>query len=153
MIRTEKMSDQPAYTDRNRTMNRLRSFGFRTRVYPTVDWSWAGLERQVGGEFLFEPPGMPTPDGVLQVNGKSMELETGAEDEKRAVTWCNRMKTKRDHAEIPEIMDILGLDGDGVPNKKSSLQAKAVSKRKGNGKTLGEAYRQRRREQAQPQLV
>jgi hypothetical protein len=82
-----------------------------------------------------------------------MELETGAEDEKRAVTWCNRMKTKRDHAEIPEIMDILGLDGDGVPNKKSLLQAKAVSKRKGNGKTLGEAYRQRRREQAQPQLV
>ena len=40
---------------------------------------------QVGGEFVFE-------DG--------------------RVTWCHRMRNTRDHAEVPEIRTVLGLDGD-----------------------------------------
>lgn len=44
---------------------------------------------QVGGEFLFEADG--------------------------SVSWCHRMETTRDHAEIPEIRHRLGLDGERVP--------------------------------------
>ncbi|MCJ1474402.1 hypothetical protein MMC13_003060 [Lambiella insularis] len=46
---------------------------------------------QIGGEFLFE-------------NGK--------------VTWCHRMSTTRDHAEVPGIRRLLGLDGARVPLRK-----------------------------------
>ncbi|KAI9753057.1 MAG: hypothetical protein M4579_005356 [Chaenotheca gracillima] len=44
----------------------------------------AGDVKQVGGEFLFE-------DGV--------------------VTWCHRMRNTRDHAEVPKLRLVMGLDG------------------------------------------
>ena len=47
--------------------------------------------RQVGGEFLFQ-------------NGK--------------VTWCHRMKSTRDHAEVPLIRQQLGLDDTPPPQRK-----------------------------------
>ncbi len=31
------------------------------------------------------------------------------------MSWCHRMKNTRDHAEIPELMEVLGLDGQGQP--------------------------------------
>ena len=53
-----------------------------------------GAPRQVGGEFLFE-------------GGK--------------VTWCKRMRNTRDHAEIPEVKQLLGLtqgnEETGVPSE------------------------------------
>ena len=50
-----------------------------------------GDYRQVGGEFLFQ-------------NGK--------------VTWCHRMKSTRDHAEIPLVRQQLGLDDTPPPLRK-----------------------------------
>ena len=47
--------------------------------------------RQVGGEFLFQ-------------NGK--------------VTWCHRMRSTRDHAEIPIVRQQLGLDDTPAPQRK-----------------------------------
>lgn len=47
--------------------------------------------RQVGGEFLFQ-------------NGK--------------VTWCHRMRSTRDHAELPVVRQQLGLDDTPVPQRK-----------------------------------
>ena len=53
-----------------------------------------GAPRQVGGEFLFE-------------GGK--------------VTWCKRMRNTRDHAEIPEVKQHLGLtkgnEENGIPSE------------------------------------
>lgn len=33
-----------------------------------------------------------------------------ADWEPKRVTWCHRMKSTRDHAEMPELMEVLGLD-------------------------------------------
>ncbi|KAF2758889.1 hypothetical protein EJ05DRAFT_509779 [Pseudovirgaria hyperparasitica] len=52
-----------------------------------------GSFKQVGGEFMFE-------------HGKA--------------TWCHRMRNTRDHAGIPEIKGILGLDGTAKPPPKKT---------------------------------
>ena len=96
-----------------------------------------GLDfHQVGGEFLFESIDMSSPiisptrevhkqlDG--QVNGN------GYVKEKR-ITWCHRMKNTRDHAELPELREILGLDGAGIPGKHMKRWTKAMGERKGTG--------------------
>ncbi|KAK4121390.1 hypothetical protein N657DRAFT_648214 [Parathielavia appendiculata] len=41
--------------------------------------------------------------------------EEGAEGEDKIVTWCHRMRNTRDHAEIPVLMEVLGLEGAGIP--------------------------------------
>ncbi len=56
-----------------------------------------GDQKQVGGEFLFE----------------------GGE-----VRWCHRMRNTRDHVEVPELREVLGLGLDGGE----------VGERKGVGK-------------------
>lgn len=59
---------------------------------------------QVGGEFLFE---------------------------NERVTWCHRMKNTRDHAEIPEMRKVLGLDGVEVAPRRKRWST-------GVGRTLSE---------------
>ncbi|KAK4138833.1 hypothetical protein BT67DRAFT_24447 [Trichocladium antarcticum] len=81
--------------------------------------------------------------------GKKVSSETsldgkgdaGGEGEDKAVTWCHRMRTTRDHVEIPELMEVLGLDGHGeppAPEDKAAMErwARAKTERKGFGKTL-----------------
>lgn len=53
----------------------------------------AGDMRQVGGEFLFS--------STSRLDEKKSKVE---------VTWCHRMKNTRDHAEVPVIHELLGLD-------------------------------------------
>ncbi|KAL8744194.1 MAG: hypothetical protein Q9190_003541 [Brigantiaea leucoxantha] len=55
---------------------------------------------QVGGEFLFEEKGE-------------------REKVRHEVTWCHRMKNTRDHAEIPEVRIMLGLEGARPPLRKT----------------------------------
>lgn len=56
--------------------------------------------------------------------------------EEKRVTWCHRMKTTRDHAEIPELMEILGLDGQGMPIKDKKRWERALEQRKGTGLSM-----------------
>ena len=56
--------------------------GFYKEIFAGRKMLSGGAPRQVGGEFLFE-------------GGK--------------VTWCKRMRNTRDHAEIPEVKQLLGL--------------------------------------------
>lgn len=92
----------------------------------------------MGGEFLFEPVEISTPiyspgDEVKQLGVDiSGGLEAGAGEEKR-VTWCHRMRNTRDHAEIPELREVLGLDGEGVPGSDRKRWMKALQQRKGTG--------------------
>ncbi|KAL2196159.1 AhpC/TSA antioxidant enzyme-domain-containing protein [Corynascus similis CBS 632.67] len=92
-----------------------------------------GDAKQVGGEFLFEPVveggagGVPeTPIGIgpppawdktkveggarseTSLDGKG---EPDSEGVDKVVTWCHRMRNTRDHADIPTLMKVLGLDG------------------------------------------
>ena len=66
------------------------------------------------------------------IDGKHEENE----GEEKRVTWCHRMKTTRDHVEIPELMEVLGLDGQGEPIKDSRRWSKALETRKGTGLSM-----------------
>lgn len=104
-----------------------------------------GGYHQVGGEFLFEPVNMATPicspdvangDNDAKRLGENGTLGSGGgyEEEKR-VTWCHRMRNTRDHAEMPELREVLGLDGDGVPGVNKKRWTRALVQRKGTGLT------------------
>lgn len=98
-----------------------------------------GALHQVGGEFLFEPVNMATPicsPDVANGDDESKKLEDCRDDvEEKRVTWCHRMRNTRDHAEIPELREVLGLDGAGVPGSDSKRWSKALRARKGTGLT------------------
>lgn len=64
------------------------------------------------------------------------EVEEPSLVEEKRVTWCHRMRTTRDHVEIPELMEVLGLNGQGEPIKDQKRWAKAVELRKGTGLSL-----------------
>jgi len=74
-------------------------------------------------------------DSEASLDGKFDEEEEGSVEEKR-VTWCHRMKTTRDHAEIPELMEVLGLDGQGMPVKDAKRWSRALEQRKGTGLSM-----------------
>ncbi|CAG8959893.1 hypothetical protein HYFRA_00013165 [Hymenoscyphus fraxineus] len=103
-----------------------------------------GSLQQVGGEFLFEPINAATPinSPVIDDNDKGKQLGESGENgdvgrggylEEKRVTWCHRMRTTRDHAEIPEIREVLGLSGQGVPGKDNKRWSRALIERKGIG--------------------
>ncbi|KAL2135371.1 hypothetical protein VTI74DRAFT_8783 [Chaetomium olivicolor] len=81
-------------------------------------------------------------EGVVVKNRQQSETsldgkgEPDAEGEDKIVTWCHRMKTTRDHAEIPELMEVLGLEGDGKPIEDKVRWEKALRERKGTGASL-----------------
>jgi hypothetical protein len=87
----------------------------------TPEWAKAG-DKKLGGV-----------SSETSLDGKG---EVGAEGEDKAVTWCHRMRTTRDHAEIPELMEVLGLDGHGEPVGDKGLWEKALRERKGTGVSL-----------------
>lgn len=100
----------------------------------------AGDMHQVGGEFLFEPTEMATPicspsDEVNKElgNGNGVGGRLGVQGEEKRITWCHRMRNTRDHAEIPELREVLGLDGEGVPGNDRKRWMKALRERKGTG--------------------
>lgn len=55
------------------------------------------------------------------------------EGEEKRVTWCHRMRTTRDHAEIPEIREVLGFEDVGVSGRNKKRWTKALESRKGTG--------------------
>jgi hypothetical protein len=66
------------------------------------DATQGGDMKQVGGEFMFEVSGGGTrlPD-ARQGNGGLKKVR---------VTWCHRMKNTRDHAEVPELRRVIGIE-------------------------------------------
>lgn len=106
-----------------------------------------GDYHQVGGEFLFEPTTSSEVGSPISSPGEEAEkklgdvkkgeegmLEIGNVMEKH-VTWCHRMKNTRDHAEIPELREVLGLDEkeDTPKGTNAKRWQKALLKRKGTG--------------------
>ncbi|KAI1389752.1 AhpC/TSA antioxidant enzyme-domain-containing protein [Hypoxylon trugodes] len=149
MVRTLAMGSRPAYLQGKSIAHTVVS-----GVVQGLKQIKSGLvmkmgdQRQVGGEFLFEPATMEldtpvtTPrseeDKKLEPTGevdKPDDHEDPKVEEKR-VTWCHRMRTTRDHAEMPELMEVLGLDGSGAPIKDKKRWAKALKTRKGTGLSM-----------------
>ncbi|KAI1495029.1 AhpC/TSA antioxidant enzyme-domain-containing protein [Biscogniauxia mediterranea] len=146
MVRTLALGSRPAYLQDKSVAHTVFS-----GIYQGLKQVKSGLvmkmgdQRQVGGEFLFEPASqtLETPistpqdevDRHLDDDDKANSIASEKVEEKR-VTWCHRMRTTRDHAEIPELREILGLEGDGTPIKDEKRWSRAVKTRKGTGASM-----------------
>lgn len=86
MIKTLQLGKKPRYMQQSMASMVLSSIFQGLRQIPAGLALRSGDHRQVGGEFMFETAG-----GVKQV------------------TWCHRMRTTRDHAEVEEIKEVLRL--------------------------------------------
>jgi hypothetical protein len=149
MIRTLSAGERPAYMQ-NKSMAQTVVSGI-TQALKQVKSGLIlqmGDQKQVGGEFLFEPASqnLDSPIATPQSESKQAPLdldhrENKHENEKteeKKVTWCHRMRNTRDHAEIPELMDVLGLEslaGDHA-GKNEERWAKAARTRKGTGLSM-----------------
>lgn len=145
MTKTLALGSKPAYMKKSMWRSTLDSIAQGLKVLPKGLSLKSGDQRQVGGEFLFEPLDLVTPmttprDERPTTMGSIEDPSSGGRDrgddgpvEEKQVTWCHRMKSTRDHAEIPELMEVLGLDGQGAPIKDQERWMKALAARKGTG--------------------
>jgi len=147
MLRTLNLGSRPEYQQRALGSLILNGFVQSLKQLPFGKTFQGGDYQQVGGEFMFEPASgdLNTPIGSpeeenRQIGGvgkKGVEgmLEGGYSEEKR-VTWCHRMRNTRDHAEMEELREVLGLDA-VVDKKKERRRSKKPVERKGAGLSLG----------------
>jgi hypothetical protein len=148
MIRTLALGQRPAYMQKKSLLkSSIESVVQGLKQIPKGTVFKAGDQRQIGGEFLFEPLDLHSPISTLPVAGDLDEkLEGGSraadeesgEIEGKRVTWCHRMKSTRDHAEVPELMEVLGLDGAGkdLTVDENKRWSKALQERKGVGLSM-----------------
>lgn len=153
MTKTLALGSKPAYMRKSMWKSALDSIGQGLRVLPKGLSLKSGDQRQVGGEFLFEPLDIVTPittpkDERPTAMGSIEGASSGSRDlgddgpvEEKRVTWCHRMRTTRDHAEIPELMEVLGLDAQELPIKDQDAWVKALQSRKGMGLTMASQMR------------
>jgi hypothetical protein len=188
MVKTLALGDRPAYMKKSLFKSSIASIVQGLKQIPRGLATKAGDQRQIGGEFLFEPLSVFTPfsSPLTEGNGDEKRLGentsvngnngavskpnpnrigTGSErsldglpgldamsasatdsDPKR-VTWCHRMKTTRDHAEIPELMEVLGLgpviassppraEEDRGDKESGKRWSRALEMRKGTGLSM-----------------
>ncbi|KAK0626896.1 AhpC/TSA antioxidant enzyme-domain-containing protein, partial [Immersiella caudata] len=157
MMRTLAMGTRPAYTKQHLFKSSIASVVQGLKQIKSGLATKGGDARQIGGEFLFEPLDLQSPVGTpfglsgesgegmfgslgtsdTSLDGKGGVVDDGAgREEQKRVTWCHRMRTTRDHAEVPELMEVLGLDGNGVPIADQKRWIKAVESRKGTGLSM-----------------
>jgi hypothetical protein len=144
MLRTLNLGSRPEYQRKELWNLMLGGFIQSVKHFKGGKALKGGDYHQVGGEFLFEPIDATSPSPVSspeeeekQLGAKTGEagmFEMGAVEEKH-VTWCHRMRNTRDHAEIPELREVLGLDERNSAPKGTNAKRwqKALMKRKGTG--------------------
>ncbi|KUI74104.1 Thioredoxin-like protein AAED1 [Cytospora mali] len=167
MVKTLALGSRPAYMRKSLVRSSIDSIFQGVKHIKSGLAIRGGDQRQIGGEFLFEPVNLLSPDlpspvaqefdarvgvGVVGESNAGAaarhsrttsvsdndndEVEEPSLVEEKKVTWCHRMRTTRDHAEIPELMEVLGLSGQGKPIKDQKRWSKAVDMRKGTGLSL-----------------
>lgn len=122
---TLNMGAKPSYMKRPMSAAVFNSIGQAIRALPSGMILKSGNQKQVGGEFLFEPEelltpiGTPTEEQPNPFDAKGLrerawyhpdDVPEQVRVEEKRITWCHRMKTTRDHCEIPELMEVLGLE-------------------------------------------
>lgn len=152
MNSTLNLGTKPDYVKRPLSRSTLAGIAQGLRAIPRGLALKGGNQRQVGGEFLFEPSDLVTPvttpheekkqtlakpEAQEASSGKaSTEEECCHPVEEKKVTWCHRMKTTRDHCEMPELMDILGLNAEGLPVEDQAKWHHTMRNRKGTGQSM-----------------
>lgn len=127
MTRTLTLGPRPEYMRKSMFYSMAKSLVQGLKQIKGGLAAKAGDIQQVGGEFLFEPVGDMTISPMV-----TPILEDG---EEKRVTWCHRMRNTRDHAEVPELREMLGFNGAGISGKNRRRWSKALETRKGSGKT------------------
>lgn len=141
MMRTLNLGERPEYQRRELWSIVAASFMQSMKNLKGGLLLKGGDYQQVGGEFLFEPTTVSTPmaspedeAGQEKRLGEGLDGKLGPEQtEEKHITWCHRMRNTRDHAEIPELREVLGLDGEGTPGHDAKRWQEALTKRKGTG--------------------
>ncbi|KAH7255455.1 uncharacterized protein BKA55DRAFT_508430 [Fusarium redolens] len=149
MSKTLQLGTKPAYMRRSMMHSIVGSIVQGVKQIPTGNVLKMGDQRQVGGEFLFEPRDILTPVSTPR-NEKAQPISAFEEaeeqgpdhdgNEEKRVTWCHRMKTTRDHAEIPELIEVLGLDQTATAGRDVS-RGSITSARKGKGHSMAQEIR------------
>ncbi|KAJ4267664.1 hypothetical protein NW762_003778 [Fusarium torreyae] len=150
MSKTLQMGAKPAYMRRSMMHSIVGSIVQGVKQIPTGNVLKMGDQRQVGGEFLFEPKDILTPVSTprnerAQPLGAFEEAEENGtgnghhRNEAKRVTWCHRMKTTRDHAEIPELIEVLGLDQTTSAGR--DVDRGSMTSRKGKGHSMAQEIR------------
>lgn len=123
MVRTLALGARPEYMRKGMVSSVANGFIQALKQIKRGLATKAGDMQQVGGEFLFEPVGdMMASPLVTPIQG---------DGEEKRITWCHRMRNTRDHAEIPELKEVLGLDGAGISGRNKKRWRKALETRKG----------------------
>lgn len=129
----------------------VRELG-RGKLITGGEWQGGDMQ-QVGGEFLFEPADLEawtpvqSPEDELPPDAEKKDYvfsNTDTKDKKnkieeeKIITWCHRMRNTRDHAEIPEVREVLGLPIDDTASMEAGTGShkrwtRALGERKGTG--------------------
>jgi hypothetical protein len=137
MTRTLAMGPRPGYMKKGVLSSAVLSIMQGLKEVTTGRVLQAGDYQQVGGEYLFEPTAWSAEDrkGMNPVMDSPLTTPISEEGERKSVTWCHRMRNTRDHAEIPELREVLGLESEGAAPRGGSQKrwSKAIGARKGTG--------------------
>ncbi|CZT41739.1 uncharacterized protein RSE6_01516 [Rhynchosporium secalis] len=153
MFRTLNMGNRPEYQRKDFLSLMIGGFWQSMSMVTSGQALKGGDMYQVGGELMFEPVNDASPictPGSVGEEEKRLSAEAGKENgadgergeegmlelqpvEEKRVTWCHRMRNTRDHAEMPELREVLGLDGEGVMGNCKKRWSKAMETRKGTG--------------------
>lgn len=103
MARTLSLGNKdPEYIRHTIVAGMVKSIAQGLKRIGSGDILQAGDIKQVGGEFLFD---------VVGGGNRLAKSKSGNGGLKKVeVTWCHRMKNTRDHAELPDLNKVLGLD-------------------------------------------
>jgi hypothetical protein len=144
MLKTLNLGQRPDYQRQGLVSLMTGAFVQSLKMIKSGRVFQGGGYQQVGGEFMFEPIDGATPintplgdygeEKKLGASGSTNgDVGRGGYIEEKRITWCHRMRTTRDHAEIPELREVLGLDGLGAPGGDQKRWTAAKQKRKGTG--------------------
>jgi hypothetical protein len=142
MLKTLNLGSRPEYQRQGLVTLMTGAFVQSLKMIKSGKVFQGGGYQQVGGEFMFEPINAATPiatpadddsESKKLGEGDNGDVGRGGYIEEKRITWCHRMRTTRDHAEIPEIREVLGLDGEGLPGNDKKRWTQAVRARKGTG--------------------
>lgn len=103
MARTLSLGNKdPEYIHHTLVSGMVKSIAQGLKRITSGDAMQGGDIKQVGGEFFFNVVGGDTAlPNSNSGHGALRNLE---------VTWCHRMKNTRDHAELPDLKRVLGLE-------------------------------------------
>jgi hypothetical protein len=94
----------------------------------------AGDLSQNGGEYMFEVEGEDT-RSTRKEHGCKSKGNTGL---KVKVTLCHRMQNTRDHTEIPQLVELLGLSDSNERSRRTNTR---LERRWTSGRTIGNLAR------------